>query len=204
MVRKARLFTRHVVVVDGYSKDDTAEMALKTGADVIFQEGRGKGMALRTAFSQIESDVYVIIDGDATYDAREMEVLVQPILDGEADMVVGSRLRGWMGDGAITGLNKVGNNVFNWLINLFYRGAITDSQSGFRALNRKAVESISLSSDGFEVETELTIKALKQGLREVPITYRKRRGSPLKLNSFRAGSNILKTARATQTRSKNT
>ena len=94
----------------------------------------------------------------------EMGLLIQPILDGEADMVVGS-------------------------------ARVTDSQSGFRALTRKTIEKISLSSCGFEVETEMTIKALKHGLRlkEVPITYGKRRGSSSKLSSFRAGSKILYT-----------
>ncbi|MDQ1280834.1 MAG: hypothetical protein QG670_2097 [Thermoproteota archaeon] len=110
-------------------------------------------------------------------------------------MVVGSRLRGTMEDGAITWLNEIGNGFFNFLINSSFNGNITDSQSGYRALNRKAIESLNLSSTGFEVETEMTIKALKQGLKvkEVPITYSMRRGTPSKLNFVKAGSSILKT-----------
>lgn len=192
---KAKQFTQRVVVVDGYSEDGTSEMALDAGADVIFQDGKGKGMALRTVFNKVKIDIYVIVDGDATYDVLELENLIRPILKGEADMVVGSRLKGTIEKGSIPAMNKLGNQLFNFLINFFFNGEITDSQSGFRAISRKAIQKISLSSKGFEVETEMTIKALKQGLkiREVPITYTRRRGSPSKLNSFKAGSRILKT-----------
>jgi glycosyltransferase involved in cell wall biosynthesis len=195
VVRKARLFTYRVVVVDGYSEDGTSEIASKAGADILLQDGKGKGMALRTVFDKVKAGVYVIIDGDATYNAMEMENIVQPILDGKADMVVGSRLKGKMEDGSISTMNRIGNRLFNFLINFFFNGEITDSQSGFRAVSRKAVENMNLSSKGFEVETEMTIKALKQGLKikEVPITYAKRRGSTSKLNSFKAGSKIFKT-----------
>jgi len=195
VVRKAKLFTNQVIVVDGYSEDNTPELAQRAGADVFFQDGKGKGMALRTVFNKINSDIYVIIDGDATYDILEIEDIVQPILDGEADMVVGSRLKGKMEEGSISTMNKIGNRLFNFLINFFFNGEITDSQSGFRAVSRKAVENMNLSSNGFEIETEMTIKALKQGLKvkEVPITYARRRGTPSKLNSFKAGSRILKT-----------
>ena len=195
VVNKAKQIADRVVVVDGHSEDDTCEIASKEGADVILQDGKGKGMALRTAFTKIEEDICVILDGDATYDPLEMEQIIKPILEDEADMVVGSRLKGEMEEGAITWVNKVGNRFFNFLINTFFKGNITDSQSGYRALNRKAIESLNISSKGFEVETEMTIKALKQGLKvkEVPITYSVRRGTPSKLNSVTAGSSIFKT-----------
>lgn len=195
VVKKAKQFAHRVVVVDGFSEDDTCKMALESGAEVIFQEGEGKGMALRTIFNKVDGDIYVVIDGDATYDALEMGKVVQPLLEGEADMVIGSRLKGEMEEGSISRINKLGNRLFNYIINSFFDGKITDSQSGFRAMSRKAVESLNLSSKGFEVETEMTVKALKQGLRvsEIPITYRRRRGSPSKLNSFKAGSRILRT-----------
>jgi glycosyltransferase involved in cell wall biosynthesis len=195
VVKKSKLFADRVVVVDGHSKDGTIQIALESGADMILQDGKGKGMALRTAFNKVEGDIFVIIDGDATYDALEMERVVQPILADEADMVIGSRLKGKMEEGSISKVNIIGNRLFNFLINLLFNGGITDSQSGYRAVNRKAVESLSLESKGFEVETEMAVKALKQGLRivEVPITYGRRRGSPSKLSSFKAGSRILRT-----------
>jgi glycosyltransferase involved in cell wall biosynthesis len=195
VIQRAKQLVQRVVIVDGYSDDDTVKTALNSGADVILQDGTGKGMAIRTIFKKISGDVFVIIDGDGTYDPCEMEVLLRPILNDEADMVVGSRLAGNMEKGSITRLNKIGNKLFNWLINYLYKSTITDSQSGYRALNRKAIESLSLTSEGFEIETELTVKALKNNLRvkEIPITYTRRRGSLTKLNAFKAGSKILKT-----------
>lgn len=195
VIRRAKPFVHRVVVVDGYSQDNTFETAWNAGADVIYQDGDGKGMALRTAFEKLYADIYITIDGDATYDANEMGKIIQPILDQEADMVVGSRLGGRMEQGSISKINQIGNNLFNFLINLFFGGEITDSQSGFRAFNRRVIDGLTLSSQSFEVETELTIKTLLRGLKikEVPISYCKRRGTPSKLSSLKAGSRILKT-----------
>ena len=196
VVKKAKRFTQRVVVIDGHSGDNTCEIASEAGADIMLQEGKGKGMALRSAFDRIvEGKVFVIIDGDATYDALEMEMITKPILEDEADMVIGSRLKGKMEKGSISRLNYIGNGVFNFLLNSLFHGDITDSQSGFRALNRKAIQTLDLSSEGFEVEIEMTVKALKKGLRvrEVPISYKRRRGSSSKLNPLKDGSRIMKT-----------
>jgi dolichol-phosphate mannosyltransferase len=195
VIRKAQQFTTHIVVVDGHSNDDTCDRAKHAGADIIYQEGKGKGWALRTAFKQVQSDIYVTIDGDATYDARELINLVQPIIDDRADMVVGSRLKGCMEPGSISKVNKIGNNLFNFLINNIFNGDVSDSQSGFRAITDHAVRQLNLTSHDFEVETEITIKALKAGLRikEIPINYSRRRGTKSKLNSFKDGTRILKT-----------
>lgn len=195
VIHKAQQFTPNIVIVDGHSNDDTCERAQLAGAEILIQEGKGKGWALRTAFSQLKSDIYVTIDGDATYDASELVSLVQPIIDGKADMVVGSRLKGCMEPGSISKVNKIGNNLFNFLINNIFNGEISDSQSGFRAISDYAVKQLNLTSQDFEVETEITIKALKAGLRikEIPIRYSRRRGTKSKLHSFKDGSRILKT-----------
>ena len=195
VVSKAKQFAYRVIVVDGFSEDDTIKRAMEAGAEVIYQEGIWKGLALRTVFNKIKEDVYVIIDGDATYNALEMGKIIQPIIKGEVDMVIGSRLKGTIQVGSISRKNMFGNKLINFLINLLFHGKITDSQSGFRAMSRKAVENMNLSSNGFEIETEMTIKALKQGLRirDIPITYVRRTGSQSKLNSFKAGSRILNT-----------
>ena len=195
VIQKVKNHVDRVIVVDGYSSDDTSQVALKHGAEVLAQEGKGKGMALRTAFSKIDEDVYVTIDGDATYDASEIDTLVMPIINGEADMVVGSRLNGKMEEGAITRFHKLGNHAFNAMINILNGSRISDSQSGFRAIDGRCVRSLELDSEGFEIETEITIKALRKGMRvkEVPITYKKRNGTPSKLSGFRSGYRITKT-----------
>jgi len=195
VIQKAKNHVDRVIVVDGNSSDDTSQIALKFGAEVLAQEGKGKGMALRTAFNKIDEDVYVTIDGDATYDASEIDTLVTPIINGEADMVVGSRLNGKMEEGAITRFHKLGNHAFNAMINILNGSRISDSQSGFRAIDGRCVRSLELDSEGFEIETEITIKALRKGMRvkEVPITYKRRSGTPSKLSGFRSGYRITKT-----------
>lgn len=195
VIARAKRYVDQVVVVDGDSVDGTSAIAYAAGADVILQDGKGKGMALRTVFEKIPGDIYVIIDGDATYDPLQIQRLVAPILRSEADVVIGSRLQGKMEMGSISHVNIVGNKLFNLLINAFFNGQITDSQSGFRALSREALDAMDLVTQGFEIETEITIKALKRGLRvlEVPISYFRRRGTPSKLNAISAGSRILRT-----------
>jgi dolichol-phosphate mannosyltransferase len=195
VVNAAKRCADHVVVIDGGSEDDTATIAEEAGARVLNQAGQGKGDALRTAFAKIPGDVYVTIDGDATYDPLDTPRLVRPIFHDAADMVVGSRLRGKMEHGAITWTNRLGNRFFNGLINAVYGHDISDSQSGFRAVTRRAVELMTLTANGFDIETEMTVKALKRGLRvtELPITYRRRRGTATKLHAIRAGFTILKT-----------
>jgi dolichol-phosphate mannosyltransferase len=195
VINKAKDFVDRVIVVDGHSSDDTSHVALKLGVEVLSQEGKGKGMALRTAFSKIDEDIFVTIDGDANYDASEINSLIMPIIEGEADMVVGSRLNGKMEEGAITGFHKIGNHVFNAMINILNGSHISDSQSGFRAIDGGWARSLGLGTEGFEIETEITIRALRKGMRvkEVPITYTKRIGTPSKLSGFGAGYRIVKT-----------
>jgi glycosyltransferase involved in cell wall biosynthesis len=195
VIQKAKDHVDRVIVVDGHSSDDTSLVARKLGVEVLPQEGKGKGMALRTAFSKIDEDIYVTIDGDATYDATEINSLVQPIIKGEADMVVGSRLDGKMDEGAITGFHQFGNRAFNAIINILNGSRISDSQSGFRAIDGRWVKSLGLDTEGVEIETEITIRAIKKGMRvkEVPITYKKRNGAPSKLGGFGAGFRIAKT-----------
>ncbi|MCJ7634829.1 glycosyltransferase family 2 protein [Candidatus Bathyarchaeota archaeon] len=193
VISKAHGLTDLTVVVDGNSSDDTVAVARDSGAEVLIQEGKGKGMAIRTALSKIEADIYVIIDGDATYDPCEINAIVSPIIDGEADMVVGSRLRGQMEEGAISLTHLLGNRFFNALINFLNNSDISDSQSGFRAVAGRAFRNLGLSSKGFEIETEITVRALRNGLKvkEVPIRYMGRRGSPSKLSGLGAGTRIL-------------
>ena len=193
VVRRAKRYARRVVVVDGYSGDDTCDRAEEAGAEILLQKGKGKGAALHTAFSSIDADIYVIVDGDGTYDVGETEELLAPILMGEARMAIGSRLSGKLEDGAISKTHLLGNRFFNYLINVLFRSDVTDSQSGFRVISRDAMDLQGLRSKGFEIETEMTIQALGKGVKvvEVPIAYGRRTGSPSKLNGFRHGFSIL-------------
>jgi dolichol-phosphate mannosyltransferase len=195
VILKAKKHVDKVVVVDGHSDDETPEMAKIHGAEVLEQEGSGKGMAVRTAFQRVDQDILIIIDGDATYDASEIDSLIQPILRDEADMVVGSRLTGKIEEGAMSSFHRLGNTGFNALINLLTGSNITDSQSGFRAIKGAWARNLKLTSISFEIETEITMRALQHGLRviEIPVTYRKRVNTVSKLSGFKAGWKILKT-----------
>jgi dolichol-phosphate mannosyltransferase len=195
VIQQSRHHTKRIIVVDGHSTDETRQIAIDTGATVLLERQRGKGIALRSAFNTVTAKVYITIDGDGTYDGHEMKNLLAPLQAGQADMVVGSRFLGKMERGAISPLNTFGNHLFNFLVNRLTGSKMTDSQSGYRAISQRALTHIDLSSVGFEIETELTMKILRAGFRviEVPITYRKRRGTPPKLRAIRDGIKIITT-----------
>ena len=182
-----------IVVIDNRSTDHTAEAARAAGAVVHRETRRGKGFAIQSAFGEVDADIYVLADGDATYPPGEVGRLIEPILNHEADMVVGERLTGATA-ATLTPLHNLGNRLIVSLVNLFFATELKDVLSGYRALSRRLVDGVPLVSPGFEVETELTVKALERGfsITEVPITYRPRpAGTASKLRTFRDGYRIL-------------
>lgn len=143
----------------------------------------------------IDAEIFVFIDGDGTYLPIELDSLVKPILDGEADMVIGSRLKGEMEKDAMTMINKFGNKFFNFFIRRAVKFNIRDVLSGYRAVRGDSLKEIVLFSEGFEIEAEITLEFLGRKLRvmEVPISYKKRHGSLSKLQPFKDGVKIFKT-----------
>lgn len=174
VVLKVKKFTGTVIVVDDGSTDDTSEIAVDAGAMVVrLPENGGKGAALTVGFkkaAKLIPDVVVTIDGDGQHLPEELPTVVAPILNGEADLVVGSR---YLGERSNVPKHRVlGHHFFNWLTGRASGTTVTDSQSGFRAFSPKAVEILSFSSKGFTVESEMQFIANEVGLRvkEVPIT----------------------------------
>jgi hypothetical protein len=146
-------------------------------------------------FRKVESDVYVMVDGDATYPAREVRRLIDPILKDEADMVVGSRLQADTAS-EFRSINRWANRLVLAVLNSMFRVKLTDILSGYRAFNRKFVKTIPVFGGGFEIETELTIKAVARGFRIVEIPTRltaRPEGSHSKIRLFRDGFLILNT-----------
>jgi dolichol-phosphate mannosyltransferase len=185
----------NILVIDGHSADGTAEVAKKAGARVILQSGSGKGQALKEAFNLITEDCIVLIDGDGTYLPSEVHLLLDPVLKGKADHVVGNRF-GHLEGGALKSLNMHGNRFINFFFRLIYGVPLVDILSGYRAFATSGVRRLDLVQSGFEIESEITIDSVKKGLRifEVPITYRPRAaGTKTKLNPFRDGLKILLT-----------
>jgi glycosyltransferase involved in cell wall biosynthesis len=188
---------RDVLVIDGNSKDRTIEIAKDLGVNVAFQRGRGKGIALRQAFGIDRiGDRVVTIDADGSMDAKEIFTLLEP-LDNGADVAKGSRfMRGGFTED-MTPIRKIGNGFFVFLVNCLWRAKYTDLCYGFAVFSRHALDKLlpELESEGFEIETELFIKAKKLGLTvvEVPSVERARKNGVSNLNAIRDGLRILKT-----------
>lgn len=192
---RAELPEAEVYVFDNNSTDRTVEEARDAGAHIGHEHRQGKGFVVQSMFCRVEADVYVMVDGDATYPPHEVQNLIQPILQGNADMVVGSRLTE-ASDSELRPLNKVGNSFFLKFINFIFKVRLTDVLSGYRAFSREFVKNIPAFGGGFETEVELTIKALTRGYRisEVPVRLTARpAGSFSKIRLVSDGFVILST-----------
>ena len=184
-----------VYVFDNGSSDETVAEAHAAGAKVFTEKRRGKGFVVQTMFQQVDAEVFVMVDGDNTYPAAQVTTLIAPVLAGQADMVVGSRITR-QNRSEFRWLNRVGNLFYLHLINVIFGTRLTDILSGYRAMNRRLVKGLPLFLTGFEVETELTIKALQGGYRieERPVDLRARpEGSRSKIRILRDGWKILST-----------
>jgi glycosyltransferase involved in cell wall biosynthesis len=181
-----------IYVYDNASTDATADEAHRAGAIVRYELQAGKGNVVRRMFADIEADVFVLVDGDDTYDAAVAPALIERLLDGGLDMVNASRVAACQ-DAYRLG-HRLGNRFFNAVVACVFGKRVTDMLSGYRVFSRRFVKSFPLLSTGFEVETELTVHALELRLpvSEVPITYRERpQGSTSKLHTYRDGLRIL-------------
>jgi glycosyltransferase involved in cell wall biosynthesis len=177
-----------VIVVDNGSTDGSAQIAEEQGARVVAERRRGYGNAYMRGFADARGRYIVMGDGDDTYDFDEVPSFVAPLRD-EADMVMGSRLKGRIHKGAMPPLHRyVGNPVLTGILNLFYGSGVSDAHCGMRAFRREALERLDLRMPGMEFASEMVIRASKAGLRieEIPIEYHVRQGES-KLNSFRDG-----------------
>lgn len=192
---KRELPNADIYVYDNNSKDRTAELASAAGAIVRKETKQGKGNVVRSMFKEIDADIYVLVDGDDTYPAEEVEKLIKPVVDGEADMVIGDRLsNGTYFEENKRGFHGFGNNLVKGLINFLFKSNINDIMTGYRVYSRRFVKNMPIMSSGFQIETEMTIFSLVYRMKivEIPITYRDRpEGSESKLNTFSDGFKVL-------------
>lgn len=182
-----------VYVLDNGSRDATAARARAAGAEVIHSPLRGKGHVLRHAFRVIDADYFVMIDGDGTYPVSEAARLIRIAHDLNYEMVMGARLKTSRPE-AFRRLHLFGNHLFTTLVRSLFGYPVQDLLTGFRVFSRRFTEEVAVVSSGFEIETELTIRAIAQNLAfcEVEIPYVERpRGSHSKLRTFRDGWRIL-------------
>ncbi|MFX0067239.1 MAG: glycosyltransferase family 2 protein [Candidatus Hermodarchaeota archaeon] len=185
-------FVNEILVVDS-STDGTAMIAKNLGANVISVARKGYGLALQTGVEKAKGEIVIYIDGDYTYDPKEMKRLVQPILDGNYDVVLGNRLRGRMLPGSMSLLNRFGNILLSLLFSILLFRKVGDTQCGFRAIRKRFLEEFSCISYGMPYVTEQLVKLVKKGARigDVPVTYRPRIGET-KLCAWTDGFKILK------------
>jgi glycosyltransferase involved in cell wall biosynthesis len=183
-----------IYVYDNNSTDNTIEVATAAGADVHREERRGKGNVVRRMFQDIEADIYVMVDGDDTYDASVAQQLVDKLVDGNLDMVVGRRVE--THQAAYRAGHRLGNAVLTGLVRWLFGAKIVDMLSGYRVFSRRFVKSFPSFSREFEIETELTVHAMQMRMpvAEIDTKYKERPpGSTSKLRTFRDGWRILLT-----------
>ena len=184
-----------IYVFDNNSTDKTAEIAQSSGAIVIKEKRQGKGYVVQSMFNKVDAGIYIMVDGDDTYDLSEVNRMISMVMDDEADMVVGTRLETYT-DKSFRPFHTCGNKLVKSLINKLFRTNLRDIMSGLRVMNRAFVKNINIMASGFEVETEMTIKALKYGfmIKELDINYKERpAGSFSKLSTFKDGARVIKT-----------
>jgi glycosyltransferase involved in cell wall biosynthesis len=183
-----------VYVFDNNSTDRTAAVAREAGAEVRHERKQGKGHVVRRMFADIDADVYVLVDGDATYDAASAPRMIETLLSDHLDMVVGLRVD--QEQAAYRLGHRAGNRMLTYFLSSVFGQAFKDILSGYRVFSRRFVKSFPVLSDGFEIETELTVHALELSMPVAEIEtpyYARPRGSFSKLNTWRDGFRILGT-----------
>lgn len=186
-----------IYVYNNNSKDKTEKIAKENGAIVVNEYKQGKGNVVRSQFRDIEADIYVMVDGDDTYPAEFVHKLIEPVVNGEADMAIGDRLS----NGTYQKENKrpfheFGNDLVKKTINILFDTKLKDIMTGYRVFNKRFVKNMPVLSPKFEIETEMSLYALdkKYIIKEIPIDYRDRpEGSASKLNTVSDGIKVVKT-----------
>ena len=191
--RKA-LPSAEIFVYDNNSSDRTAAVARDAGAKVRSERRQGKGHVVRRMFADIDADIYLLVDGDATYDAASAPRMIDRLLSDHLDMVVGLRVD--QAEEAYRLGHRTGNRMLTGFLSSVFGQAFTDILSGYRVFSRRFVKSFPVLSDGFEIETKLTVHALELALPVAEIEtpyYARPEGSFSKLNTWRDGFRILGT-----------
>jgi len=183
-----------IIVYDNNSSDETALRASQAGAIVRLAPRQGKGNVVRQMFDEVDARIYVMVDGDDTYPAEAAPELIAELRKTDADMLVGVRMLSFAA-GSFRRFHRLGNRLVAWLISRLFSSKVTDVLSGYRVFSRSFVKTVPLISEGFEIETEMTLQALAKRfiIRELPIAYGRRpEGSRSKLDTWSDGFLVLK------------
>jgi len=192
---KKALPQANIYVFDNNSQDNTSKVASKAGAIVKFVKLAGKGNVVRRMFADVDADIYIMVDGDATYDAASASGMIQKLIDEDLDMVVGCRAEESTDNENYRPGHRLGNKLLTGSVQRIFDGNFTDMLSGYRVFSRRFVKSFTADSYGFETETELSVHALEMRLPygEVSTPYSERpEGSVSKLSTYKDGVKILR------------
>jgi len=183
-----------IFVFDNNSTDDTVGAARAAGAEVYREKRQGKGYVVRRMFTDVEADIYVLVDGDATYDAPSASAMIERLLTDRLDMVVANRVD--RDEAAYRAGHRTGNRLLTSFVASVFGPSFNDMLSGYRVFSRRFVKSFPVLSGGFEIETELTVHALELGMAVAEVDtpyYARLKGSTSKLNTWSDGLRILRT-----------
>ncbi|PVX27352.1 MAG: glycosyltransferase family 2 protein [Candidatus Bathyarchaeum sp.] len=185
--------SHEVILVDDGSADQSAAVAQRQNARVLRDAHQGKGFALRSGFRHAKGKFVVTLDGDGSHKPEEIPLVLKYLTEDGADFVVGSRFVNSEANKAkVPRINRVGNRLFNNLTGYLTGVKISDTQSGFRAIRASLISQMKLSSHGYEVESEMLVKALRMGakVKEIPISFDQRTMGKSKLDPLRDGTRI--------------
>ena len=187
-------YPKEIIIVDGNSTDGTREIVKKTEfCRLIIEPRRGYGLALRTGMKNAKGDVVVMVDGDGTYDVKHINLLIDALIRNDAELCQATRmydLRKAMGF-----MNFVANKIITFCFDFFYSQFLSDTQSGFRAISRSAIEKVDLDQDDMAFATEMLVQFAKKGFKmiEVPSSYRARKYGRPKMRRIKSGIEIFTT-----------
>ena len=185
-------FKFEIVVVDDHSRDNSVGIVKKQVVSLYgLKQHLGKGYALRAGFAKAKGDIIATVDSDGSHRPEELPLLVEPLLCGKADLVIGSRFS--TPTSATSRRNQAGNQLFNGLIRILTGSSISDSQSGFRVMTRDVLKSMNLKSGEYEIESEMLVKSVRNGfhIKEVPISFEQRTYGRSGIDPIRDGFKIL-------------
>jgi glycosyltransferase involved in cell wall biosynthesis len=193
-IEKELAYPNEVIVVDGDSTDGTKEIVKDNNCKLIIQKRRGYGIALRTGMRYAKGDIVVMVDGDGTYEVKHINRLIETMIKRDAEMCLATRMYG-LSKNSMGVLNYFGNKLITLFFDFLYGQYLTDTQSGFRAISRSAIEKVNFGEGDMAFATEMLVKFAKKGFRmvEVPTVYKPRKYGKTKLKRFSAGMQIFNT-----------